>query len=68
MEYLIDYMAAGSTVAKLMFALGVTQILKSRNASFHSIAQNIAEAQEQADQARERILKHAWRVLGKEAA
>ena len=66
MENLIDYIADGSSVAKLMFDLGVIRILKRRNASLHAILMAEADAQAHAEQVRNRVFGQASLALRRE--
>lgn len=64
-KLLIDYIANGSTVAKLHFDLGVVAIFKARNATMHGIMIVERDAAERAKQVRERVFKFAFRELRK---
>jgi hypothetical protein len=57
-RFLLDYMADGSTVAQLIFAIGIVKIVKKRCGYSHAAE---AEMLQTAGEARERILRFAKR-------
>ena len=62
-KLLIDYMADGSTVAKLMFDLKIVDILKRRNAAFGSVLKAQQDAEYHAEQVSARVYRSAMREL-----
>lgn len=60
---LLDYMTAGSTVAKLQFELSILATLKARNANMHTIMCSERDIEELVKQVRVRVWKHAFEAL-----
>ena len=64
MEYtLLDFMAAGSSVAKLHFDLAIVALMKRREAHPSSIGRAQVDARDRAKQVRIRVFKHAFKEL-----
>lgn len=61
--FLLDFMTAGSTVAKLQFELGILSALKARNACMHTIMCSERDITERVKQVRERVFRHAFKTL-----
>ena len=66
MEYtLLDFMAAGSSVAKLQFDLAIVALMKRREAHVNSIARAENDAQVRVKEVRIRVFTHAFKELRK---
>jgi hypothetical protein len=64
-KFLIDYMSAGSSVAKLMFDFQMLRLFVKSNAHFHAITKIQEDANYHAQQVATRVYSHAFKELRK---